>query len=143
VRFDRGDLAPVNLAVRVWVRGRDLAGRIEIGGNLPDEFGAKKTLPIILKDERVELPQNFVQTGSQLRDLFLCRSADFFAIDSHDLLVPCNNPRFYNRPEIRVLEHEFGLDFVRVQKIEKSPAAVVGADRADDRDAVDKLSQIA
>jgi hypothetical protein len=57
--------------------------------------------------------------------------------------VPRDNPRFYNRPEIRVLEHEFGLDFVRAQEIEKSPAAVVGADRADDRDAVNKLSQIA
>ncbi len=44
VRFHRGDLAPVDLAVRVRIRGRDLAGRIEIGGNLPDEFGAKKTL---------------------------------------------------------------------------------------------------
>ena len=33
--------------------------------------------------------------------------------------MSCNNPRFYNRPEIRVLEHEFGLDFVRPQEIEK------------------------
>src|SRR4029434_3982806 len=58
-------------------------------------------------------------------------------------LVSCDNPCFYNRPEIRVLEHEFSLDFVRAQEIEKSPAAVVGADRADDRDAVNELSQIA
>ena len=54
-----------------------------------------------------------------------------------------DNPRFHNRPEIRILEHEIGLDFLRAEEIEKSPAAVIGADRADDRDAVDKLSQIA
>ena len=93
----------------VWVRGRDLAGRIEIGGKLPDEFGGKKTFPVIFKDECVESRQNFAQAGGHLRDLLLHWPADFFAIDSHDLLVSRDDPRFYNRPEIRVLEHEFGL----------------------------------
>ncbi len=74
---------------------------------------------------------------------FCCRPADFFAIDPHDLLVPRDNPRFHDRPEIRVLEHEVGLDFLRAQQIEKSPPAGVGADRADDRDAVNELAQVA
>ena len=40
-------------------------------GNLPDELGAEKTFAVILKNDRVELGQDFAQTGGHLRDLLL------------------------------------------------------------------------
>jgi hypothetical protein len=136
------DTAPVDQMTGVRISSNDLAGGARILCDLRNHLRRQKPLPVIFKNDRVDVRNILLNRCDDLLKL-LCRwPGKLFPIDTDNLLVTRDDPCFQNCPKRLVFNRIGDIDFLsRQQFLELLPTAVL-SEQSDRRDVIHKLAQV-
>src|SRR5436190_5222967 len=116
---------------RVWVARDDFAGGVCLSAYLLDQSRSQKAFAIVFENDRVGLIEAVANVFDDPRDLSRGRRVHPLAIDSHHLLVSCDDSSFYNRTESLVLNHVGCIDILRFKKFAQVSAMGIGPNEPD------------
>src|SRR6266478_1462334 len=136
------DTAPVDYVTRIRISSNDLAGGARILCDLRNHLRRQEPLSVIFKNDRVDVRNVLLDRCHDLLKLLRRWPGKLFAIDTNNLLVTRDNPRFQNCPKRLVLNRVGDVDFLSRQQFHELLPTAVFSEQSDGRDVIHKLAQV-
>src|SRR5438046_2642736 len=136
------DTAPVDQMTRVRISSNDLSCRARILCDLRNHLCRQETLAVIFKNDRVDVGNILLDCCHDLLKLPCRWPAKLFPIDTDNLLVARDNPRFQNCPKRLVFNRVGDIDSLSRQQFQELLLTAVFSEQSDRRAVIHKLAQV-